>query len=142
MEFFRHLTISRKALAPVAGLLGTVSIALCASAGEAHPRAATCQFYADGAGYCSGTLGAFRNSSDPTAFLILQSYVYSGGVSRYVAAKFGGTYKFLPISASLPESALHVFDTAAVAVDSNVYVHWNTSSQVDAIQLYNDSGLL
>ncbi len=142
MKFFRRLTISRKALAPVAGLLGAVSIALCASAGEAHPRAATCQFYADGAGYCSGTLGAFRNSSDPSAYLILQSYGYSGGVSRYVVAKFGGTYKFLPVPTSLPASVLTLFDAAAVAVDSNVYVHWNTSSQVDTIQLYNDSGLL
>ena len=142
MKSFKHLTISRKALAPVAGLLGAVSIALCASAGEAHPRAANCQFYADGAGYCSGTLQAFRNSSDSSAYLILQSYGYSGGVSRYVVAKFGGTYKFLPISSSLPESVLTLFDAAAIAVDSNVYVHWNTSSQVDAIQLYNDSGLL
>jgi hypothetical protein len=142
MTFFKDLTISRKALAAAAGLLGAVSIALCASAGEAHPRAATCQFYADGAGYCSGTLGAFRNSSDPSAYLILQSYGYSGGVSRYVVAKFGGTYKFLPVSASLPAGVLTLFDAASTAVDSNVYVHWNTSSQVDTIQLYNDSGLL
>ena len=142
MKFSRRLTISRKALAPVAGLLGAVSIALCASAGEAHPRAATCLFYPDGAGYCSGTLHAFRNSSDPSAYLILQSYGYSGGVSRYVAAKFGGTNKFLPVSTSLPESVLKLFDAAAIAVDCNVYVHWNTSSQVDTIQFYNDSGLL
>jgi hypothetical protein len=142
MQFFRRLTISRKALAPVAGLLGALSIALCASAGEAHPRAATCLFYPDGSGYCSGTLSAFRNSSDPSAYMILQSYGYSGGVSRYVVAKFGGTYKFLPVSASLPESVLKLFDASATAVDSNVYVHWNTSSQVDTIQLYNDSGLL
>src|SRR4249920_2820345 len=129
MKFFRHLTISRKALAPVAGLLGALSIALCASAGEAHPRAATCQFYADGSGYCSGTLGAFRSSSDPSAYLILQSYGYSGGVSRYVIAKFAGTYKYLPFSTSLPYIVLTLFDAAAIAVDSNVYVHWNTSSQ-------------
>ena len=142
MNVFKHLTISRKTLAPVAGLMGALSIALCASAGEAHPRAATCQFYADGAGYCSGTLQAFRSSGDTSAYMILQSYGYSGGVSRYVVAKFGGTYKFLPISPSVPDSVLTLFDAATVAVDSNVYVHWNTSSQVDTMQFYNDSGLL
>jgi len=142
MNVFKYLTISRKTLASVAGLLGAISIALCASAGEAHPRAANCQFYADGAGYCSGTLQAFRSSSDPSAYLILQSYGYSGGVSRYVVAKFAGTYKYLPVSASLPDSVLALFDASAIAVDSNVYGHWNTSSQVDTIQFFNDSGLL
>jgi hypothetical protein len=142
MKLFGHLTISRKVLAPVAGFLGAISIALCASAGEAHPRTATCVFYADGAGYCSGTLSAFRNSSDPSAYLILQSYAYSGGVSRYVVARFAGTYKFLPVSPGLPDSVLKLFDAATVAVDSNVYMRWNASSQVDTMQFYNDSGLL
>lgn len=142
MESFKQLTTSRKALARIAVLVGALSLALSASAGEPHPRAATCQFYADGAGYCSGTLGAFRNSSDPTAYMILQSYGYSGGVSRYVAIKFAGTYKFLPVSTTLPANVLSLFDASTLAVDSNVYVHWNTSSQVDTFQFYNDSGLL
>ncbi|MGC4066385.1 MAG: hypothetical protein QM784_17490 [Polyangiaceae bacterium] len=142
MTYSKRPTTSRKVLVSVASLLSVASVALCASAGQANPRTATCQFYSDGAGYCSGTLRAFRNSTDASAYLILQSYGYSGGISRYVVAKFAGTYKYLPLSASLPESVLTLFDAAAVAVDSNIYVHWNTSSQVDTIQFFNDSGLL
>ena len=135
-------TISRKTLVGAASFLSVATIALCGSAGQSNPRAATCTFYSDGSGYCSGTLQAFRKSSDATADLTLQSYVYSAGVSRYVSVTFAGTNKFLPVSSTIPQSAISLFDAAAISVSANVYVHWNTSSQVDVLQFFNDSGLL
>jgi len=122
--------------------LAVLAVAGQSFAGASAPRAAKCVFNADGSGTCSGTLTAFRKSADPTAQLILQNYQSSTGMSRYVALTFGGTFKVVPLAGGLSADMLRAFDQACTAVDANVFVHWNTSSQVDTIQLYNDSGLI
>jgi len=109
-----------------------------ASAGLSSPSTATCTFYSDGSGYCSGTLKAFRNSSDSTALLTLQSYAYSGGTSRYVYLVWQGQTKYVYLNTS-SSAVLAAFDNAVAAVDAQVYVHWNTSTNIDAIQLWNAS---
>jgi len=126
-------------------LLAAVALAapVAARAGAPAFRPATCGFYADGSGYCSGTLKAFRQSADTTAQLILQSYFNTGGaVNRYVVVQFAGVFKVLPLPSTTPAQMGAAFDGAATAVDCNIYVHWTTAGQVDALQLYNDSGLI
>jgi hypothetical protein len=122
--------------------LAAIAVAGTSVAGVSSPRAATCSFNADGSGYCSGTLSAFRKSPDPTAQLILQNYQSSTGTSRYASVRFAGTNKFVPLAPGLSADMLRAFDQACNAVDANVFIHWNTSTQLDTIQLFNDSGLI
>jgi hypothetical protein len=134
-----------KALGFRSGLLAAfTAIPLAIGAGPAHAgatssRSASCAFNADQSGYCSGSLNAFRNSPDATAYLILQSYVDSnGGISRYVQATWNNTLKFISVSGTALNA---LFDMAATTVNpnANFYVHWNTSGLADAIQIFNDS---
>ena len=134
-----------KALGFRSGLFAAfTAIPLLIGAGPAHAgasgsRPAFCSFNADKSGYCSGSLNAFRNSPDASAYLILQSYVdSSGGISRYVQASWNGTNKFIPIGGTAMSA---LFDIAATTVNpnANFYVHWNTSGVADAIQVFNDS---
>jgi hypothetical protein len=120
------------------------AISLVIGAGPAHAgstssRPAYCTFNADQSGYCSGSLNAFRNSPDASAYLVLQSYVdSSGAISRYVSATWNGTYKFIPIGGTAMNA---LFDIAATTVNpnANFYIHWNTSGVGDSIQVFNDS---
>jgi len=111
-----------------------------AHAGAAGSQSASCTFNADKSGFCSGSLNAFRNSPDASAYLVLQSYVdSSGGISRYVSATWNGTNKFIPVSGTAMNA---LFDIAATTVNpnANFYIHWNTSGVGDAIQIFNYSG--
>lgn len=141
MKRFFH-GMSKKRLVGSALALAVMAVAGTSIAGVSSPRAATCTFNADGSGFCSGTLTAFRNSSDPTAQLVLQNYQSSSGSSRYASVRFAGTAKFVPLAAGLSADMLRAFDQACNAVAANVYIHWNMSTQLDAIQLFNDSGLI
>lgn len=140
MERFRGMRA--KLVLGVGMAAAAIAVAGTSIAGVSSPRAATCVFNSDNSGYCSGTLTAFRQSSDPSAQLILQNYQSTSGVSRYAAVRFAGIYKFVPLAGGVSTDMLHAFDLASNAVSANVYIHWNTSTQIDAIQIYNDSGLI
>lgn len=140
MERFRGT--SAKRMLGIGLSFSALAVAGTSLAGVSSPRSATCVFNSDNSGYCSGTLTAFRQSSDPSAQLILQNYQSSTGTSRYASVRFAGIYKFVPLAGGLSSDMLRAFDQAANAVSANVYIHWNTSTQVDTIQLFNDSGLI
>jgi len=122
--------------------LAALTMAGTSLAGQADTRSASCGFNADGSGYCSGSLDAFRHSTDATARMVLQNYQSTSGISRYASVTFGGVNKFVPMSAGAPAALLQAFDQACNNVTANVYIHWNTSTQIDTIQLFNDSSLL
>ena len=130
----------KKSLLAVVVSGALVAVASLAYAGAAAPRSATCSFNADGSGYCSGTLKAFRNSSDPTAQLIIQGYADSTyGQSNYINLYFAGKNKFVRITnATLNDMVMR----ASTALDSGFFVAWDKNAIATAIQLYNDSGLL
>jgi hypothetical protein len=134
--------VSAKRLLGVGVAMAAIAVAGTSFAGLSSPRNATCTFNADGSGFCSGTLSAFRKSADPTAQLILQNFEGASGVSRYVSLRFAGTSKFAPLAGGLSADTLRAFDQACNAVDANIFIHWNTSTQTDSIQLFNDSGLI
>ncbi len=124
-------------------VLSLMSLVLFVGEGNAHagassPSVATCALYSDGSGYCSGTLQAFRNSSDASAALALQSYSYNGGTSRYIYLTWQNTSKYIYLNTS-SSYVTAAFDRAATAVDANFYFHWDTTLNVDAIQLWNAS---
>lgn len=127
--------------------LGILAAAACtltilaagdATAGVSSPSTATCTFYSDGSGYCSGTLRAFRNSSDPTAAIALQKYTSASGASRYIYLTWQNQTKYIYLNTS-SSYVIAAFDSAAAAIDANFYFHWNTSTNVDTIQLWNAS---
>src|SRR5579871_5992007 len=82
----------------VAGLAGSPVIFSSheARAGASSTMPATCSFNSDGSGYCSGSLRAFRNSTDTTAVLAIQQYAdTSANENRYFYLTWAGTTKYI-----------------------------------------------
>jgi hypothetical protein len=110
-----------------------------ADAGNTTPSSAFCVFYADGSGYCNGSLKAFRSSSDPNAELVLQHYVDSTNYeNRYLWVSYGGTSKYINFHSTTPKLTA-AFDQAAASVTASLYIHWNASNELDTFQLWNAS---
>ena len=125
------------ALAAVAGVAGDRS----SRAGASASRPASCTFNKDGTGFCSGSLKAFRNSSDSTAQMILDNLQTTTGATRRINLTFNGTNKVLSVPPS-PAGLTQTFDMASSNVTAHIYVRWTAANVVEALQLYNQSGLL
>lgn len=110
-----------------------------AYAGADGGSPATGVFYSDGSGFCSGTLNGFRTTPAPSdASLTLEEYSFSGGTSGYIMCTYNGNYKYAPLSNS--PALLAAFEQiVAMPHEVHVYVHWNTSGFVDALQVFNAS---
>ena len=123
----------------VAGLMTLIALPKPALAGENDGSPASAVFYSDGSGYCSGTLNGFATSSDSGAYLILEEYSGNNSTGGYIMCKYNGHYKYAPLNYS--DSALNAAFQKIVAMphEVHVYVHWNTSGYVDALQVFNAS---
>ncbi len=133
------------------GLLAALSLALiCISsrhleAGQQVSNIAYCGLDADGGGFCSGTRGAFRQSTDSEKLLSLQKYASNtqSYMSRYAVVDSTETgFKYLSISSSASIYVVQAFDDAVLAQDTtNIYVRWDSSNHITIIQVYDSSDL-
>ena len=123
----------------VAGLMTLIAAPQSAQAGIDDGSPATAMFYSDGSGYCSGTLNGFLGSSDSGAYLVLEEYSGGNSTGGYIMCQYNGQYKYAPLDYT--DSALNAAFQKIVAMphEVHVYVHWNTSGYVDAIQVFNAS---
>src|SRR6187399_128445 len=104
-----------------------------AQAGVSGPPTASCYFFQDGSGYCSGSLRSFRESSDATALLALQTYVDANdNTFRYVYLTWQSQTKVVFLNSGAALAA--AFDRAATSLDGNIYVSFTSDNNISAMQ--------
>jgi hypothetical protein len=105
-------------------------------AGQVSSPFAGCSTWSGG-GSCSGTIGGFRNSGDPTAYAEFYQEVYAGGATRIFGAEINGT------SYWCDASSVAAFGPAwpAIANMQNLAfgIQWNANNQCQYLTLYNES---
>jgi hypothetical protein len=131
----------------VLGITGIAALAGAATAfaGATDTRNATCTFYADGGGWCSGSLRAFRTSADATAYLTFTSVLGNFAPERWIYLRFNNTFKSIQAPSTLGAPALELFDNVATAVDAHVHISWTgpvNSPKLSGLQVFNDSKLI
>jgi hypothetical protein len=128
----------KRAAFGISGVACALALSFSPEAQALGSAPASCTFYTDNSGYCSGTLAGFHNSTSGN-YIVFQEYASTNSHSRYVAVNYNGTYKFLPIY----QSQTHIwnaFNAGAAIYNANIYVHWDTAGAIDAVQFYNSSG--
>ena len=105
---------------------------------QSGPSTASCYFFQDRSGYCNGTLRSFRESSDASALLALQTYADANDyTSRLIYLTWQSQNRVVYLNSGAALAA--VFDRAATAVDGNIYVSFTSDNNISAMQLWNAS---
>jgi hypothetical protein len=112
-------------------------IAQDSRAGLQYSQSCGCSQNSSG-GSCSGTMAAFKNSSDANAYAEFYESATSGGISRFFGAEFGGTGYWCDASSVANIGTMWPGITANM---QNVYfsVQWNASNQCTQLTIYSFS---
>ncbi len=132
--FRRHMALLAGIVGCVAGLglLGAPADTLSARTSYSAP--ASCGTYADGSGYCYGSLRGFGVSAEGAGNAFLERSTVGGA---YFGATFNGNY----FGCSVPGTRAELDAAAAVVVaggaDAYFNIYWNAKGQCTQVTAFN-----
>jgi hypothetical protein len=128
-------TTTTKTVLSLLTALAAFAVAQTSDAGASYPSSAYCNWNTDGSGACSGTLAAFRASSDPNAYAAF----FSNSAYSSVEGQLNGRFFYCVAS----PSQVPVVQTLASATPTAFFTVWfNTTGSCTNLQVYSLSQFL